>query len=1435
MSIRPPRRITHRGGRRFWAAVVALAMIGGSGTWAAGAQDLDTGGQDGPPGTHEGAEGLQLAATPGPERRGPGCPADMPRREYSIVALEVDITLNRFLDHDPQGRMFALERDLERTRAEERANALARADATAEPAVSVGLMGDAIQPLTLRVRPGECLSVRLENQLANEPATFHLHGAALRIAGTAEPAIATNPRALVPPNGTTTYEWWVAPDEPEATHYFHSHGLPRAQTSHGLFGAVIVEPPGSTWLDPRTGEEASTGWDAIVVPPEGPAFREFALYYHEIGDESFVLSDRTGQGVPIVDPILGDYRPAARALNYRSEPFMNRVELQQELLGVVDESLAYSSYTFGDPATPIARGYLGDPVKQRVIHGGSEVFHVHHVHGGSIRWRRQPGVEPSNFDAGLEKFPPLVPQATERIDSQGLGPSETFDVAHECGSGGCQQSAGDFLYHCHVAQHYFAGMWGIWRVYNTVQDGQASTDGLPPLPELPDRDDHTDPAVPSDALIGKTIAIAGVQRRLTPRSMRRWVERQLPPRGRPGDTDASVFDWQRRGSTYLGEPETDHRWPGYEPRAPGERPPLLFDPRTGLLAYPFLQPHLGRRPPFAPNHGPSPFLDPIARGPSPAPPGANGDASTCPAGTRLRTFVIHAITLPITLNQTRNIVDAGGQLFVLKEDERAVRARNDRRIPLAIRGNAQQDCIDIILKSELLDNEESNGHSKVNLHVHFAQFDVQGSDGVVTGFNYEQSVRPFRAEGVRLRAPAPAGSTELRVRGGRLRAGAVVGVGMDQENTFEVVRIAAVRGDRVTLDRPLRHDHAAGEHASAEFVRYRWYPDAQFGTAYFHDHVNALSSWRHGLFGAIVAEPPGSTYHDPRTGTRLRSGVVADIRTDGRVSVDVEGSFRELVLFIQDDNPITHLGRSTGSSINLRVEPLPGRAEDPAEAFSSRARGDPETTVLKANVGDPIVLRTLVAGANEVHTLHVDGHWFRVEPWSERSPPAATAHLGISERVDLVIPAAGGPRRLAGDYLYTSGRATKIAEGSWGLIRVHDPGGGEIRNLPGRAASAPAGTSGCPADAPERRFGVTAEHIRAPAFGEGIAYRLTDAGSTAEAPEPLVLRAAAGDCLLIELTNGLTDRSVTFHPDLLVIAPDGPGAAAIGRNRARAVPSGGRATIRLYAPPELAEGVSLIRDLAGGVEHPAAGLFAAIVVGSPGTTWLDPVTGDEISEGAQAVGRGPDGSMYRDAVLFLQDADAGIGSHRMPYTKAVRGTAAINYRAAPLQPDGTAPLYDTAREDAPPVIDTFAGEEIRVHVLSPSSEQSRVFALEGHRWPLEPGRDGTARLSAVQVGGLEAITLRLESGGDEALAGDYLYGDHREAYREAGMWGILRVRAACASAGSAGIRPLDPTSCGTAGWIIGTAGAALLVLVAIVLRARRRRLSRARAHHAQAG
>jgi hypothetical protein len=95
----------------------------------------------------------------------------------------------------------------------------------------------------------------------------------------------------------------------------------------------------------------------------------------------------------------------------------------------------------------------------------------------------------------------------------------------------------------------------------------------------------------------------------------------------------------------------------------------------------------------------------------------------------------------------------------------------------------------------------------------------------------------------------------------------------------------------------------------------------------------------------------------------------------------------------------------------------------------------------------------------------------------------------------------------------------------------------------------------------------------------------------------------------------------------------------------------------------------------------------------------------------------------------------------------------------------------------------------------------------------------------VRLGGLEALTLRLDggAGGPDHLPGDYLYGDHRGPYQEAGLWGLLRVRPPCP-----GVDTLRPLSGGcTGGGVRGrvvVAVIAALGLGTVALVARRRRI-----------
>ena len=356
-----------------------------------------------------------------------------------------------------------------------------------------------------------------------------------------------------------------------------------------------------------------------------------------------------------------------------------------------------------------------------------------------------------------------------------------------------------------------------------------------------------------------------------------------------------------------------------------------------------------------------------------------------------------------------------------------------------------------------------------------------------------------------------------------------------------------------------------------------------------------------------------------------------------------------------------------------------------------------------------------------------------------------------------------------------------------------------------------------------RAFAVSVVNVPLPMLGgdTGKIYVLDSerdaVTSGRQAPEPLVLHVGVGDCVQIALTNRTADGSVTYHCDLLAADPATSGGVAAGREPAQAVEPGGSRTFTYYASPEVGQTVALVRDWGNVLTNPSAGLYGAIVVGPPGATYR---------------GRGfavdvfpKDGEPYRDVSLFFQDGDESIGTHRMPYTTEVRGDSGLNYRTAPLngrvdgaQGPGVAFRSDVNGDPPTPLIQAFAGDAVRLHVIAPSSEQAQVFSVEGHEWSIEPGRVGANVVSSQQVGGLEAVTLNLigGAGGPNQIAGDYVYGDHRGPFLEAGLWGILRVHQRGATV--QGLQRLVTNRRGISAGLIVAALLGLILVVAVVVR-----------------
>jgi hypothetical protein len=1423
------------------------------------------------------------------------CPASAPVKTFDVSAIDMKMWLDRFGDNDPQAQMYVLDSMIPAVRAQE---------AAGPSSLSIGLADDAMQPLAIRANEGDCVTINFTNR-TTRPAPLassntyglHIDGLAFDMSSSGD-AIGNNaPSSVAGSGGTATYTFYIPNDVTlEGAHYIHPGPANRQAVAHGLFGTLNVEPRGSSYLDMTTGLPIESGWAAIIVPATGKSFRENVKVFHEIGNEAekdTTPVDINGSALPTIDPNTGAYRPASRAINYRSEPFMDRLNAAED-----QHSGEYSSYVFGDTTNIIPRGYLGDPTKFRLVHGGTEVFHVYHLHGGSDRWRFNPKADPT-YDygqTGLDKHPVETQSQSARLDSQTIGPGESYDLEIENGAGGAQQGAGEFLFHCHIAHHYFAGMWGYWRVYDTLQ---------PDLMPLPDRTPMPK-AVGAPDLIGRTIA--GQQ--ITASNLDAWIRPQLPTQGvthdinvatrDTADEDASVWDWSVDPATgqYLGEPDRDFTvptgplqgqpWPDFANAVPGHpaalpidqtidstyklngstvhfdaggyigsRPKLLFDPTNGRPAFPMLRPHIGKRPPFSPNgHSGAPYLgeyggkavNPVVPvgsppGTTPIDPWANRADGICPAGAPLRTYNVVGIQLPITTtdpDKTVRVVDPRGALDVLASDKDAVYAGTKvyagvaHPEPLALRGNIG-DCLAITYTSEETDGSPELPYAKTNIHIHHVQFDTQASDGVISGFSFEQAIRPYKIVDPQLTSAAAAGDSVLSLSSvAKFQVGVWIGVGLGTDG-IEIRQIKSIdsAAKTVTLNQAIGSAHPADEWAGTEFVQYRWYPDVELDNIFFHDHVNGIHGWSHGMVGQLIIEPTGSRYFDPVSGEEIRAGAAADIHVDPTCAPNttpqgfpagtsdqcklipgvIDKSYREFVVWTINDgegvagNPAFAGQGQAEAMLNLRAEPFADRCANPAIRFDSSCGGDPYTPILHAYVGDPVVIRNINVGQG-TNTLTIDGARTFNDPryrnaLGVESSPVDTIHEGVSERFTLILDGgAGGPNHVAGDYLYHDGENRRFEKGAWGILRVLPTITPDLlKPLPG-FTQLPARLPTCPVGAPVHTFAISAVDVPSTTAGggrEGIRAAFVPTSQAASViakqlfPQPLVMHVAAGECVQVTLTNQRATSRASFHVGALLRDLNSSGINVGNNSGDQTIAPGATRTYTYYADSQKLES-AVISDF-GGDNSGTDGLYGSVVVAPAGATFSDPTTGAATDVGSQVDVRLPGGINYRDFTALLADHDPRIGQNAMPYPAAISGPAFINYRQVTGRQDNATTFSSLVNGDpSTPIIRAYAGDRVKVHALvAPASEQVHVFSLGGMSFPSDMYIANASKLQSRAVGPWEKLDAYVAggAGGQMQQPGDYFYGDLRRPFTQAGMWGLFRVLPNnCASGGTPGLRCL---------------------------------------------
>ena len=164
------------------------------------------------------------------------CPATAPVKQYNVSTINVEITLNQWLDFYP-GYMYVLDENLDKVRAEETKNKEARDKEGFDPgAVIPGVQAQWIQPLVFRANQGDCVKLKLTNKLeeGGGPVSLHIHGSSMVVSATGAPATTTNSDSVVEEKKTGEFEWYIHPNTQEGVRQFHTYSQDRELTVMGV-------------------------------------------------------------------------------------------------------------------------------------------------------------------------------------------------------------------------------------------------------------------------------------------------------------------------------------------------------------------------------------------------------------------------------------------------------------------------------------------------------------------------------------------------------------------------------------------------------------------------------------------------------------------------------------------------------------------------------------------------------------------------------------------------------------------------------------------------------------------------------------------------------------------------------------------------------------------------------------------------------------------------------------------------------------------------------------------------------------------------------------------------------------------------------------------------------------------------------------------------
>jgi hypothetical protein len=414
---------------------------------------------------------------------------------------------------------------------------------------------------------------------------------------------------------------------------------------------------------------------------------------------------------------------------------------------------------------------------------------------------------------------------------------------------------------------------------------------------------------------------------------------------------------------------------------------------------------------------------------------------------------------------------------------------------------------------------------------------------------------------------------------------------------------------------------------------------------------------------------------------------------------------------------------------------------------------DPYTPLLRGYEGDRVQVRVLAGAHTSMHNFSMHGLKWLFEPFNKNSGYRNSQFVILSEHYEMLfdIPRTAPAQRTA-DYVYNPSSSYEgLVNGTWGLLRGYKADAENLARLPnnpkpsaGAAVQVPDGVPKCSGNAIHqakkegpcvREIHVTAMRAReafnnsngiiynsrgaqttpsgAPpdtwTFGgnalydpDGLVYVLDDGNGKIlppRNPEPLVLRANAGDWIKVRLTNKFnpadsvfttdqptarvgqyttpynanpvrTSTSVGLHPQLVAFDVTASNGINAGLNPVQTAEPGKYVDYLWYAgdlkfrdgkwkaePMELGTINLFPSDPLSHVYH---GLFASMVIEPMGSSWRA-----DTDYRASATVFPARGQPFREFVLMTQN-DINMFVNGNSFYTANNGLSAFNYRSEPF-------------------------------------------------------------------------------------------------------------------------------------------------------------------------